>query len=495
MKLLEKLKNYKKKNVVSLHMPGHKGKKICKDLPYDLDITEIDGFDNLQNPKGILKDCLERASKVFSSYKTFYSINGGTCGCLSALATYCDLGDKIIVATNCHKSIYNFIEMFDLKAVYVTPKYDEFGLAKSFCASDFESVVKSNLDAKAVVLTSPTYEGVISDIKDISQFLHEKNLPLIVDEAHGSHLFLVGKSAINCGADIVLNSCHKTLPALTQTALIHVGKNALNKENVAKKLQDKLNKFQSSSPSYILMASIDKCVDYVASKGKKARAELANNLDYFKEKSKKLKYIKILNYNVDGKYFDFDMTKIVLFSPFVTGVQLMSMLREKGFELEMSYNRYCLAMTTIMDNKRTFEKFMQALILLEKEIEKLANLEIENKLNCKELGNATFEKGDDLKNIEKNKKVANFSYKRDFLMTIHEAQKEIGDWCDIFESVGKISKEYIYAYPPGSPILIPGEKISRDFILLLKVLQDNGTQLCSTTGKIENHEILCVASK
>ncbi len=484
MKLLESLKKYTSGKVVPLHMPGHKRKGITSDLPYNIDITEIDGFDNLQKPKGILKECLDKASQVFSSYKTFFSVNGGTCGGLSALATYCDIGDKIIVATNCHKSIYNFIELFNLKAIYVTPKYDRLGIAKSFYAKDFERVVCDNLDAKVVVITSPTYEGVISDIKGIAQFLHQKNIPLIVDEAHGSHLLLMGKSALNCGVDIVLNSCHKTLPALTQTALIHIGKEALNKEKVAKRLQDKLNKFQSSSPSYVLLSSIDECVEYVKNCGKEAMEQLALNLNWFEKKSKELKYIKLLNCNEPFDCFDFDKTKIVLTCKFLTGEKLMERLRQRGFELEMSYNNYCLAMTTIMDDKTTFERFMQALFLLDKEIDKLAN-----RKNCGELDKTTFENDDDFKNIGKN--MASFSYKRDFLMTIHDAQNVGGEWCDIFSATGKISKEYVYAYPPGSPILIPGEKISEGFIKLYKALRKNKTELNSTSGDIENNRIMC----
>ena len=478
MKLLDKLKNYSQKDIIPFHMPGHKRKFLCPDLPYNIDITEIDGFDNLQNPKEILKDCLDKASKVFGSYKTFFSVNGGTCGCLSALATYCDIGDKIIIATNCHKSIYNFIEVFNLKAIYVAPKYDKFGIAKSFCATDFEKVVDNNLDAKAVVITSPTYEGVISDIKDIAQFLHSKNIPLIVDEAHGTHLVFENKSALNY-ADIVLNSCHKTLPSLTQTALVHVGNNALNKELVAKLLQDKINKFQSSSPSYILMASIDECVEFVKKNGEKEYKKFVNNLGKFEKKSKELKCIKIINYNEPCDYFEFDKSKILLTCPFMNGKKLMNELRKKGFELEMSYNNYCLAMTTIMDDKSIFDKFFEALLLIDNEIS-LKNIKKSKKTMSQN------------ENFEKDTNVCKFSFDRSFPLTIHDVTKQKGEYLDIYNAIGKISKEYIYAYPPGSPVLIPGEKITKQFIEMFDNMKNNGTEFGSTSGELKNNKICVV---
>lgn len=470
MRLLEKLQNYSKENVTPLHMPGHKRKGDR--LPYNIDITEIDNFDNLQNPSGILKECLIKASKVYGSFRTFYSVNGGTCGVLSALATYCDIGDKIIVATNCHKSVYNFIEMFNLRAVYVLPTFNKWGIANSFSADDFKIAVTQNLDAKAVILTSPTYEGVISDIESISNFLHQKNIPLIVDEAHGSHLVLTGKSALNFGADIVLNSCHKTLSGLTQTALIHIGNNALNKEAVAKKLQDKLNKFQSSSPSYVLMASIDESVEFIKNYGQSEIKRFKENLKRFEEQSKALKNIKILCYNEPFICFDFDKSKVVISaSPYLTGSRMMDELRSLGFELEMCYNNYCIAMMTIFDGDLTFESFINALIKIDKKIGEVCNFS---------------NKGRDTE--------ISFNRKRKFVLTIHDARREAGTLFGLDNAISKVSQEYIYAYPPGSPILVPGEIVTKAFVGFMLDLIKNGIRLHSTTENVAKGEIMCLTN-
>ncbi len=515
MRLLEELQNYSKKDVTPLHMPGHKRKG--KGLPYNIDITEIDDFDNLQNPNGILKECLDKADKVYRSFKTFYSVNGGTCGVLTALATYCDIGDKVIVATNCHKSVYNFIELFNLHAIYMSPKTNDWGIAKSFLVDDLRDIVNQNLDAKAVILTSPTYEGVLSNIKEISTFLHSKKIPLIVDEAHGSHLILEGKSAINFGADIVLNSCHKTLSGLTQTALIHIGNDALNKEVVARKLQDKLNKFQSSSPSYVLMASIDECVEFLIRHGKREIKRLQKNLKNFKKRSENLKYIKIFNFNQPFECFDFDNSKIVISaSPYLTGSQIMDELRKLGFELEMSYNNYCLAMMTIFDNDSIFEKFMNALFKIDRKIEKnnkkavkkdafLINFTkksskiAKNQKKDESLGKdrskneeiSFYFKGakDDFKNVKANE---NFDRERKFVLTIHDAKMENGMAFNFSRAVGKVSQEYIYAYPPGSPILVPGEIVTEDFIEFMRILMKNGTVLHSTSKNHAKGKIMCL---
>lgn len=470
MRLYKQIKNYSKKLIIPLHMPGHKRRSgvLKNSLPYEIDITEIDNFDNLQNPQGILKECLEKTEKVFGAYKSFYSVNGGSCGVLVAIKSFCNIGDKIILPRNCHKSVYNIAELLNLKCVYVDVKTDEFGILKQVEFDDLKQVILDNLDAKCIILTSPTYEGVISNIQKISSFAHKNKIPLIVDEAHGAHLFLQNKSALQMGADIVLNSLHKTLPSLTQTALIHVGFKALERENLVQKVAYNLNIFQTTSPSYVLMSSIDECVEFLQNKGAKFFDKLQSNLAYFKECCKELKHLKVINYNIEAKYYDFDNTKIVISTKNtnINGSKLMEMLRKNKIECEMSYNDYIIAMTSIFDTKGTFKSFAKVL---------------------KEIDDSLL----DLKMI-----VRYFDLpKPQTTLTLCQARNSKKKLVSLNNAKNKIVAEYVYAYPPGSPILVPGEKLTKDILYYIEMIKVNNTLLKSTSGKIMDDKIYIVDEK
>ena len=467
MRLYKNIKSYCKKSIVPMHMPGHKRRVgvIKNSLPYDIDITEIDTFDNLQNPQGILKNCLEKSSKVFGSYRSFYSVNGGSCGVLVALKSYCNIGDKIILTRNCHKSVYNLVELLNLRCVYLDVKTDEYGILKQVEFDEIKQTVLENLDAKCVIITSPTYEGVISNVQKIANFLHKNNIPLIVDEAHGAHLFLRDSSALQKGADIVLNSLHKTLPSLTQTALIHIGKKALNKEIVAEKVANNLSIFQTTSPSYVLMSSIDECVEFLSKKGKKSFANLQENLAIFKQNVEGLKHLKIIGYNVKSNYFEFDNTKIVISTKNtnINGAKLMEMLRKNKIECEMYYNDYVLAMVTIFDTNKNLKYFAKVL------------KDIDSRLV-------------DLKMI-----VRYFDLpKPEIVLSVCDARNSKKRLVNLKDAKGKVVAEYVYAYPPGSPILVPGERLTKDVLYHLEMIKVNNTVIRSTSNNIDNDQIFIV---
>ena len=229
--ILEKLEEYSKAGYVPMHMPGGKRNTEYASTS-ELDITEIDGFDNMHNADGIIKNASDRAAKLYGADKTLMLVNGSTAGILSAICGATKRKGKIIVARNCHVSVYNALIMAQLEPVYVIPEVDN--------------------DTEAVIITSPTYEGVVSEVREIASYLHEKGIPLIVDEAHGAHFEFseeFPESAVKAGADIVINSIHKTLPALTQTALLHISGNYVDYD----KVERFWNIYQTTSPSYILM--------------------------------------------------------------------------------------------------------------------------------------------------------------------------------------------------------------------------------------------------
>lgn len=213
-----------------------------------------------------------------------YLVNGSTGGVLAAIRSVCKEGDKILVARNCHKSVFNAVELFGLNPVYVLPTYfEEYGFYGSVYPSSVKKAFEENPDIKLVVVTSPTYEGIISDIKSIAEICREHGAILFVDEAHGAHLGLCKKfheSARTLGADIVVNSLHKTLPSLTQTALLSVCTDRVDTAIVDKNLAV----FQTSSPSYVLMASMDGCVRMLKDRANELCSEWSKNIDLCKNR-------------------------------------------------------------------------------------------------------------------------------------------------------------------------------------------------------------------
>ena len=261
--LYDRLKEYGRSDYYGFHMPGHKRNLtlLGEAFPYGIDITEIDGFDDLHHAEGILKSAQERAARVYHGEETHFLINGSSVGILSAIAGVTRRGDTILVARNCHKSVYHAIEMNGLNPVYLTPGFHtSVQMNTEISPQAVRKALTENPKIRAVVIVSPTYDGVVSDVEAIAEAVHEKGIPIIVDEAHGAHFGFhpyFPENANKKGADIVIHSLHKTLPSLTQTALLHMNGNFVNRGKVRRYL----HMLQSSSPSYVLMASIDFCVD------------------------------------------------------------------------------------------------------------------------------------------------------------------------------------------------------------------------------------------
>ena len=238
MFLKEKLFEYGKGDVYPFHMPGHKRNTGLLPFPnpFEIDITEIDGFDNMHNAEDVIKDSMDRAARLYHSEHTFYLVNGSTSGILTGICGSTKKGDKILVARNCHKAVYNAIFLNELNPVYLYPQYDEENSIQcGYSAKYIEEMLTKNPDVKLVVLVSPTYEGVTSEVREIAEAAHKRGIPLLVDEAHGAHFGFSDRfpeNSISQGADIVIHTVHKTLPAFTQTALLHVNSSIVNLERI-----------------------------------------------------------------------------------------------------------------------------------------------------------------------------------------------------------------------------------------------------------------------
>lgn len=473
MNLYQYLKEYSKE-IYPMHMPGHKRNfPIVGETPLkEIDVTEVEGTDDLHDPEGIILKSMEKTAELYGSYFCRYVVNGSTCGILSAIYAFTERGDRVLVARNCHKSVYNAINICGLLPVYVTPEYDdEFSINGSISPALVEKALNEYPDIKLCVLTSPTYEGVVSNISAISKILHEKNIPLVLDEAHGAHLGFseyFPKGAIKSGADCVIHSTHKTLPCLTQTAAVHICKSLWDGEELqeaCQKLTEALGIFETSSPSYVLMSSIDQCMNYLSENSVKAFESYKNMLKDFSEKAKDLKHIKILCKGNDRKenhksFYDFDSGKLVisLKNTSLNGSEFEKILREKyKIQTEMTSLNYCVAMTSFCDSEKGFERLFHALSDIDCEYG-AENIFI----NENTMGGKIIEPP----------------------VSIYEARKCKKEYVSLEKAVGKICGEYVFAYPPGIPIFAPGELITKELTGEIKALYKAKINLKSSGGNI-----------
>lgn len=462
--LYDKLKSYKNSGIYPFHMPGHKRNDIVNDglLPYGIDLTEIDGFDNLHNACGYIRDIEKKAEMLYDVNRAFLLVNGATGGTLSSIRAMTNFGDKVIVSRNCHKSVYNAIELCGLNPEYILPEYDEnYGVFTSLSPQKLEILLSKNSDTKLVIVTSPTYEGVVSDIKAISDICHKNGAMLFVDEAHGAHFPFSEKfpsEAVKCGADVAVISLHKTLPSLTQTALL-----LTDNSELSEKLQENLSVFETSSPSYILMSAIENCLEYI-DENKNAFEVYINRLTDFYNETKLLKNLSIL-YD-DNSFlencFDYDFGKIVISTAEtnISGTELAKILRENyKIETEMSYTDYVIAMTSVCDTDEGFSRLKNALFEID-------SLLIKNKRNCLDYSFAEIPKRK-FNPYQKNK---------------FKAEK-----ISFMNTLGRVSLEYVWAYPPGIPLIVPGEIITDKLINQINILIWNNIQIHSTKNSMPEY--------
>lgn len=456
-----KLRDYADTDTYPFHMPGHKRNMAGFENPYNIDITEITGFDDLHHADGIIKEAQQRAAKLYGADRCYYLVNGSTCGILSAISATTKKGDKIIVGRNCHKSVYHALYLRELQPVYVYPEVSDYNIQGQIRKEDIQEILEQNTDIKAVIITSPTYDGVVSDVAGIAKLAQEYNIPLIVDEAHGAHFGLdesMPQNAINLGADCVIVSIHKTLPAFTQTALLLVNEGKAD----CQKIEDFLDIYETSSPSYILMAGIEKCIRVMAENSKELFAGLNQNLDGFYKKMQALQKLHVLiAEDFKEKAFEFDRTKILISTENtdITGHQLKEILTDRyQIELEMSCENYALAIATVMDEEDGFRRLAEALI----EIDSNCNIQ---KTSCS---------------------IREIYTKPERKYEIHEIDNFSKEKVSLQQAEGKISSEYIYFYPPGIPILVPGERIN---IQNIKEIEKAISQGIEVYGLTENKMI------
>lgn len=621
--LFEYLKSYNEKGIYPLHMPGHKRRMSLsgffgeagfpdatgKDAPGDTaqqsdalsisvksnaglssflgnsmayDFTEVEGTDDLHHAEGILKDSMERTAGVFGADKSYYLVNGSTSGNLIGISAICPLNGELIVARNCHRSVFHALELRNITARFVYPDFDrDFGIFGGVSPEAVERLFLEFPDSKGVVITSPTYEGVVSDIAGIASVCHRHGAVLFVDEAHGAHFGLVEssgfpKNAVQCGADISVQSAHKTLIGLTQTAFLHIRKGFVDES----KVERFIDIYETSSPSYPLMLSLDACTEMVIREGEKVFCDWAETLRLFDESIRSLRYFRVLCHGKDDirnhGFFDFDKSKLLVNcgNTHFDGEKFMETMRERfGFELEMQLSKNALAMTGPGDDRKQILRFAEALLTLDREEEKrgddywdcsegahskshalshqlsfdfsdcsegalrkLKLRESESENECVEgqdsCENSCFDKvGTKQKDVDPEMKECSMEVPeylqpdhlrydvhmdpemkerfREVLgsgteymsfismehlqaVTIQHAVEAESESVDISEAAGRISAEYVYCYPPGVPLLVPGETLDQRCVAGLLDLMTKGYSLRFTKSESCPEVIACI---
>lgn len=459
--LMTELAEYAKSDIYPFHMPGHKRRMRLPEDAYHLDITEIDGFDNLHHATGILAEEQARMAKLIGSERTYFLVNGSTCGILTAISATVSRGGKLLMSRNSHKAAYHAVELRQLETEYLFPEITDDDIQGAVSVEKMKASLEQDKEEQkkieAVYITSPTYDGVVSDVRAIAELVHAYDKILIVDEAHGAHFGFhpaFPQSAISLGADLVIQSVHKTLSAFTQSALLHLCSDRIDPGM----LSHYLGIYESSSPSYVLMAGISSLASFLEEDGAQRFEALAEQLQQFYQKAEQLHALHVLQAENFPKTvaFDRDISKILISTKNCVfhGKDLYNLLLERyHLQLEMCSGEYVTALCSFMDEQEGFERLWQAL----KEID------------------ASQE------NAQKGQKNTNFVRKmyrsRDQVSSIASAVESKKNTVFLQDAAGLVSGEYVYLYPPGIPILVPGERIDSDVICHMSHAKEMGLEL------------------
>lgn len=503
------LKEYCDDDSYPWHMPGHKRKDLseyareqhfgdegqsrrCQSLfGMRYDVTELPELDDLHAPQGRLADSMEQIKEIYGSGKSYYLVNGSTCGILTAISAVCQRGDTIIMGRHCHKSVFHAVALLELRPIYIyAPKIEPWNINGAVAATQIEDVLRQHPEAKAVIFPSPTYEGIVSDIMAISKVVHKAGAYLIVDEAHGAHLEFDAQKivpAIRCDADLVIESLHKTLPCYTQCAILHICKTTIEAHsNIQKQVERYLDVYETSSPSYLFVAGMENCIATMDEWRDTHMQEYLERLKRYRKKWEGLHRIHLLTFAdvQEMGVYAYDETKLVFSHSAMTGEEFRNKLEQEfGLVMEMASLNYILAISTVMDSEEAFHRLDRALWEIDR---------VEDGQKRKYLGEDYRSEirslSPDIKITviqEPQKKEREIGKKKEAVRGTWENQGTRGDilpaiaWnlktedVSLAQAEGRIAGDYIAVYPPGSPICVPGELITKEILDYLNMcLQD-----------------------
>ncbi len=460
--MIEFLLKHASSDPVSFHMPGHKGAGFYRRLGYDrwldnfmdCDITEIPGADNLFQAEDVLRDIQDRYAELYNCRRSYLLINGTSGGIIAAILASVPSGKKLIMARNSHKSVFNALTLGNIEPAYIYPEIDEeYGITGAISPEEIKKQLAANPDAEAVILPSPNYYGMCSDIEAIAEAVHNAGRILIVDQAHGAHLHFfhkygagnnMPKSAEMSGADIVVGSTHKTLASMTQSAVLNLCSDRVDRYA----LEDKLQAVQSTSPSYILMSSLDINAEILENHGKKLMNEWRENLDRFYSEASKINGLDIMKAaTMDDTKINLDMSACG-----ITGRQLEKLLIQKNIYTELNTGDILMCMTGIGNTRGDFEKLCAALGEIAAEHQTAEKSRTRNRTLLPEGGR------------------------------MHPLPK-YREYVSLEDAAGRVCAGSVIPYPPGIPLVCPGEEISTQVCEYIGMLRETGEKVIGVNDR------------
>lgn len=465
----EALEKFRKQRIVPFDVPGHKRgrgnpelRELLGEKCVSIDVNSMKPLDNLCHPMSVIKDAEELAAEAFGADHAFFMVGGTTSSVQSMVLTACRAGDKIILPRNVHKSVINALVLCGAVPVYVNPKMDKkLGISLGMELPELEKTIKENPDAVCVFVNNPTYYGICSDLRGIVKLAHEHNMLVLVDEAHGTHLYF-GKglpvSAMEAGADMASVSMHKSGGSLTQSSLLLVNK-SVNWEYVSQII----NLTQTTSASYLLLSSLDISRRNLALRGEESFAKVKEMAEYARAEINEVGgYYAYGAEMINGKsIFDFDVTKLSVYTREIglDGIEVYDLLRDEyDIQIEFGDIGNILAYISIGDRIQDIERLVGALAdikrLYSKDPASLMDSEYIVPHVCVSPQKAFY------------------------------AQKES---LPIRETAGKICSEFVMCYPPGIPILAPGELITTEIIEYILYAKEKGCSMQGTQDPYMNY--------
>lgn len=471
--LFDALMEYVNRNTIPFHVPGHKKgdgmdnkfKDFVGTNVLSIDVTVFKLVDSLHHPTGAIKKAQELAADAYGSDRAFFSIHGTSGAIQAMILSVVSQGDKIIIPRNVHKSVTAGIILSGAVPVYMQPEIDRtIGVALGITPETVEEALSKNPDAKAVLIINPTYYGVAADIRKIAQIVHSYGIPLIVDEAHGPHLGFNDRlpvPAMAAGADMCAQSTHKIIGSLTQSSLLHVKGDRVDVNRV----QQVMNLLQTTSPSYILMASLDVARMQIATKGKELLDKAIDLAQYARKEINKLPGMYCFGEEVLNKKgaFAFDPTKLTICCKNlgITGYELDQILADKyHIQVELSDLYNVLAVGSFGDTKEKMDALIHAL----------------GEVSAQYYGTSGNSGGVlDIPEIPQQ------------VLAPREAFNSSKVSMSLENSIGQISGEFLLAYPPGIPVLCPGERITSEIVNYVREMKNAGLYVQGTEDPDVNY--------
>ncbi|AWE05928.1 lysine decarboxylase [Lysinibacillus sp. 2017] len=434
--IVQALKKFIANEPQSLHVPGHKN-GLLSNLPNEIkraliyDVTELTGLDDFHHPEEAILQAEQLLAEVYEANRSFFLVNGSTVGNLAMVYATCKQGDTVLVQRNAHKSIFHALELVGVNPVYLAPKWHEESKTAGCVEKEtLQEAIKRFPHVKAVIFTYPTYYGItVKDLEEQIELCHSLGIPVLVDEAHGAHLIAseqLPKSSLQLGADVVVQSAHKTLPAMTMASFLHMKSTLVSEE----KVNHYLRMLQSSSPSYLLLASLDDARSYVENYTESDFVYLMGKRKQFIESLQTLTELQIIE--VD------DALKLLVRAPGYTGFELKDALEKMHVYVELADVQQVLLILPLLKHGENYS---------------FADLRIRMKEAVIYLKNAPGI----LQDITANFEMTNISQPQLSFAEIEQAKKE---WIPYMRAIGRVAASMIIPYPPGIPLFVPGEKIT-----------------------------------